>query len=203
MKVFKIGALLLVAVVLLDGCSSTGGTQGEDADSAVLNGEGAAGAGGPQIGKYGDGRGGAYGAGGAGGAGGRYGSGSGYGGTGDAALNDPNSPLSKRVIYFLYDSSEVMPEYVNVINEHAAFLSANPGRNVVLEGHADERGSSEYNIALGEQRAKSVAKMMQLQGVSDSQIQVVSFGEEKPAVSGHDESAYQQNRRVELGYPGH
>ena len=201
MRMLKMVLLLVAAVFVLDGCSSKGGVEGEDADAAVLNGQ-VGGAGGPEIGKYGDGRGGAYGAGGAGGAGGRYGSGSGYG-SGDAALDDPSSPLSKRVVYFMYDSSEVMPEYVHVINDHAAFLSSNPGKTVVLEGHADERGSSEYNIALGEQRAKSVAKMMQLQGVSDSQIQVVSFGEEKPAVSGHDESAYQQNRRVELSYPGH
>lgn len=200
MKVLKYGALLLAAVLVLNGCSSTGDTKEEDADSAVLNGEGGAGAGGPQIGKYNGGRGGAYGA---GGAGGRYGSSGNYAGAGEAALNDPNSPLSKRVIYFMYDSSEVMPEYVSVINEHAAFLSGNPGFNAVLEGHADERGSSEYNIALGEQRAKSVARMMQLQGATDAQIQIVSFGEEKPAVSGHDESAYQQNRRVEIVYPGH
>lgn len=193
MKKMKFGVILLVAALAAAGCSSKGGAkgEGEDADSAVMGG-----AGGPEIGKYGDGQGGAYG----GGAGGS----SGYGaGGGDAALDDPNSPLSKRVIYFNYDSSEVAPEYVSVINNHAGFLASNPGKTVVLEGHADERGSSEYNIALGEQRAKSVAKMMKLQGVSDSQLQIVSFGEEKPSVSGHDESAYQQNRRVELAYPGH
>ncbi|MBS1212771.1 MAG: peptidoglycan-associated lipoprotein [Proteobacteria bacterium] len=202
MKFLKVGVMLLVAALVLDGCSSKGGAEGEDADAALLEGQGGAGGpGGPEINKYGDGRGGAYGA---GGAGGRYGAGgAGYGGSGDAALDDPSSPLSKRVIYFMYDSSEVMPEYVQVINDHAAFLASNGGKSVVLEGHADERGSSEYNIALGEQRAKSVARLMKLQGVSDSQIQIVSYGEEKPAVPGHDESAYQQNRRVELAYPGH
>ncbi|QSA95795.1 peptidoglycan-associated lipoprotein Pal [Methylococcus sp. EFPC2] len=191
MNKMKFGMVLLVAALAAAGCSSKGGVngEGENADSAVI------GAGGPEINKYGAGQnGGAYGA----GSGGAYGAGG-----GDAALDDPNSPLSKRVIYFNYDSSEVAPEYVSVVNNHAAFLASNSGKTVVLEGHADERGSSEYNVALGEQRAKAVAKLLKLQGVSDSQLQIVSFGEEKPAVSGHDESAYQQNRRVELAYPGH
>ena len=122
-------------------------------------------------------------------------------------LTDPNNPrynqLQERVIYFEYDKSEIQEQYRAVIEAHAAFLMEHRERTVTLEGHADERGSSEYNIALGEQRAKSVAKMLKLQGVTDTQLQVVSFGEEKPAVSGHDESAYQQNRRVELAYPGH
>ena len=103
----------------------------------------------------------------------------------------------------MYNSDEVMPEYKSVISTHAAYLAAHPDQTATLEGHADERGSSEYNIALSEQRAKSVARMMNLQGVSDSQVQVVSFGEEKPSVSGHDESAWQQNRRVEISYLGH
>lgn len=189
MKLLKTGVILLVAAMALSGCSSKGGAKGEGGM------EGAAGMGGPEIGKYGEGQGDMY------GAGGKYGAGAGM--TGDAALDDPSSPLSKRVIYFMYDSSEVMPEYVQVLNAHANYLASNPGRTAVLEGHADERGSPEYNIALGEQRAKSVTKMMKLQGVSDSQLQVVSFGEEKPAVSGHDESSWQQNRRVEISYPGH
>lgn len=191
MNQLKFGVILLAAALAAAGCSSKGGAQGEGegADAAVM------GTGGPEIGKYGAGQGGgAYG----GAGGGGYGAGG-----GDAALDDPNSPLSKRVVYFNYDSSEVAPEYVSVVNNHAGFLASNPGKTVVLEGHADERGSSEYNVALGEQRAKAVAKLMKLQGVSDSQLQIVSFGEEKPAVSGHDESAYQQNRRVELAYPGH
>ena len=189
-KLMKIGVLLLVAAIALGGCKSKGGAKGEGG----AEGAGAAGAGGPEIGKYGEGQTGEmY------GAGGKYGGGT----TGDAALDDPSSPLYKRVIYFMYDSSEVMPEYISVINAHANYLASNPGKTVVLEGHADERGSPEYNIALGEQRAKSVAKLMQLQGASDGQLQTVSFGEEKPAVPGHDESAWQQNRRVELAYPGH
>jgi len=206
MKFLKMGVILLVIAIAVGGCSSKGGAKGAGsaADAA------AAGAGGPEIGKYGEGQTGEmYGAGGAGGAGGESGTGGGYGAggsggmTGDAALDDPSSPLFKRVIYFMYDSSEVMPEYITVINAHANYLASNPGKTAVLEGHADERGSPEYNIALAEQRAKAVAKMMRLQGVSDTQLQIVSFGEEKPAVSGHDEASWQQNRRVEIAYPGH
>ena len=207
MKLLKIGVVILLTAMVASGCSSKGGTKEEGE-----NGASGTGAGGPEIGKYGDGSSGAYGSGGYGASSSQYGSGgqSQYGSTsagggqyGEAALDDPGSPLSKRVIYFMYDSSDVQPEYVPVINNHASFLASNPSKNVVLEGHADERGSPEYNVALGEQRAKSVAKMMKLQGVAENQIQVVSFGEEKPAVSGHDDAAWQQNRRVELAYPGH
>lgn len=118
----------------------------------------------------------------------------------DPMFNDPSSPLSKRVIYFNYDSSEVRSEFVPIVSAHAAFIAARPGTRVVLEGHADERGSREYNVALGEQRANSVARMMRMQGVSDSQIEIVSYGEEKPASLGHDEMSWEQNRRVELNY---
>jgi peptidoglycan-associated lipoprotein len=161
-------------------------------------GEAGTGPGGPEIGKYGEGQGGAaYGE----GAGkGRYGTGDASELTGDPQLDDPNSPLFKRIIYFMYDSSEIAPEYQRLISAHAGFLGSNPERTVVLEGHADERGSPEYNIALGEQRANSVARLLKLQGTAEGQVQVVSFGEEKPAVEGHDESAWQQNRRVEIIY---
>jgi peptidoglycan-associated lipoprotein len=118
-------------------------------------------------------------------------------------FNDPNNPLSKRVVYFMLDSSEVMPDFVPVIAAHAQYLIANPAQRITLEGHGDERGSREYNIALGEQRAKSVAGMMKVQGVSENQLEIVSYGEEKPAVFGSDEAAWEQNRRVELVYqPG-
>ncbi|MDV3240270.1 MAG: peptidoglycan-associated lipoprotein Pal [Methylocaldum sp.] len=178
--------------LVLNGCSSKGGVQEEAGAEAGMEG----GPGGPQSSKYGEGPdGGAYGPGGAG-----YGPGA--GGTGDPMLDDPSSPLSKRVIYFMYDSYEVLPEYQQVVSAHANYLASHPERNIILEGHADERGSPEYNIALGEQRAKAVAKMMQFQGANDGQVQVVSFGEEKPAVSGHDESVWQQNRRVEISYSG-
>lgn len=196
MKLTHTLALMLSAALLLAGCGATG-KKGEDAD-----GMGAEGMGGPEIGKYGDRAGGAY------GSGGRYGQGSAYGAGGQgqhgsASPDDPQGPLSKRIIYFLYDSSDVQPEYIPVINNHANYLASNPGKTIVLEGHADERGSPEYNIALGEQRAKAVVKLMKLQGAKDEQIQIVSFGEEKPQALGHDDSAWQQNRRVEISYPGH
>jgi len=122
---------------------------------------------------------------------------------GAEALTDPDSPLAKRVIYFAFDSSEVTPEGRDLIALHARYLSQNPGINVVLEGHADERGSREYNLGLGERRAKAVEQLMSLQGVAARQMQTISFGEERPVAFGHDESAWQLNRRVELLYSGY
>jgi len=179
MNVLKTAVLALA--LLAAGCSATGKTKSDGLD-----------AGGPEIGQYGASSGGAYGAGGAGSAGGQY---------ANASPDDAAGPLSKRVIYFVYDSSEVQPEYLPVVNSHAGYLAAHPDKSLTLEGHADERGSPEYNIALGEQRAKAVAKLMKLQGVGDRQLQIVSFGEEKPQAYGHDDSAWQQNRRVEIYYP--
>lgn len=115
-------------------------------------------------------------------------------------FSDPNNPLSRSTIYFVYDSSDVQPDFIPVINAHAQYLVAHPSQKLTLEGHADERGSPEYNIALGDQRAKAVAGMMKAQGVSDGQLTLVSYGEEKPAVFGNDESAYERNRRVEISY---
>lgn len=105
-----------------------------------------------------------------------------------------------RVIYFGFDSFTVSPEYRDVVEQHASFMRANPGRSVSLEGHTDERGSREYNLALGQKRAEAVRRAMALVGASDAQIEAVSFGEEKPAVQGSSEDAYSQNRRVEIRY---
>lgn len=116
------------------------------------------------------------------------------------SLTDPNSPLSQRVIYFEFDSSEVAEQDREFVAAHAAILAANPNLKVSIEGHADERGSREYNIGLGEKRAQSVRSMMEFQGVLPSQMTTVSYGEEKAAVEGHDESAWSMNRRVELVY---
>jgi len=186
MKIYKKASIMLLsAAMAFSGCSNNAPKDGEGADGTI-GGPGLSG--GPEIGKYGDGQGGAY------SAGGGYGDSSG--------LNNAGGLLSKNLVYFNYDSTEVLPEYVPVVEAHAATVASNPGKTVILEGHADSRGSSEYNVALGEQRAKSVANMMKLQGVSENQIQVVSFGEEKPLVSGNDESAWSQNRRVEIAYPG-
>jgi len=118
-------------------------------------------------------------------------------------FDDPSNPLSSRVVYFGFDSDSIKPEDRDIIIAHAQYLSSNSGEKVVLEGHADERGTREYNIALGERRANAVKQLMTLQGVASSQIDVVSFGEERPIAIGHDESAWSQNRRVEILYPSH
>jgi peptidoglycan-associated lipoprotein len=117
-------------------------------------------------------------------------------------FEDPSNPLSKRTVYFDFDSSEIKAADRDVISAHAKYLASHPQSKVVLEGHADERGTREYNIALGERRAKAVKQFMLLQGASQSQIDVISFGEERPVALGHDESAWSLNRRVEILYPG-
>lgn len=104
------------------------------------------------------------------------------------------------IIYFDFDQSELRPEYADVLARHAAGLSNNSRTSVRLEGHADERGSREYNIGLGERRSQSVRRMLLIQGASSDQISTVSFGEERPAAFGSDEDSWQQNRRVEIKY---
>jgi len=104
----------------------------------------------------------------------------------------------KNIIYFDYDSSEIRPEFLTVVASHAQYLVKYPTARVRLEGHTDERGSREYNIGLGERRAQTVRRALLAQGVAESQITTVSYGEERPAVEGSDEAAYAQNRRVEL-----
>ncbi|MET4580310.1 peptidoglycan-associated lipoprotein Pal [Ottowia thiooxydans] len=119
----------------------------------------------------------------------------------DASKSDVAGPTGvDRVIYFDYDSFVVQPAFQSVVDQHARFLQANRGRSVVLEGNTDERGSREYNLALGQKRSEAVRRALTLVGASDSQIEAVSFGEEKPAVSGSGEDAYAKNRRVELRY---
>lgn len=100
--------------------------------------------------------------------------------------------------YFDFDTSEIKPEAREVLIAHAMFLKANPGQNVRLEGHADERGTKEYNLALGDRRASAVERFLIVNGASRGQIETISYGEEKPAVMGSNESAWAQNRRVEL-----
>jgi peptidoglycan-associated lipoprotein len=120
-----------------------------------------------------------------------YGAGEGEG-AGEGALG------ADSVIFFDFDSSEIRPEFAGVISAQARRLTANPGLRMRLEGHTDERGSREYNIALGERRAQAVRRALMLQGVSDSQLITVSYGEERPAVEGTDEAAFAKNRRVEF-----
>ena len=105
-----------------------------------------------------------------------------------------------RVIYFDFDSFTVKPEYQGLVDQHARILQGNRGRSEAVEGHTDERGSREYNLALGQKRAEAVRRALTLVGATDAQIEAVSFGEEKPAVSGSSEDAYSQNRRVEIRY---
>ncbi len=121
--------------------------------------------------------------------------------TGDPLLN-PASLLSTRVIQFAYDSSEVATEFLPVVAAHAEYLVANPGTSVVLEAHADERGSREYNVALSERRGQAVADLLKLQNVAASQVRVMSYGEEQPVNFGHDEQSWSDNRRVKISYAG-
>ncbi len=117
------------------------------------------------------------------------------------SLDDPASPLASRVVYFSLDSTEIADADRDVLAAHAALLAANPSVSITLGGHADERGSREYNIGLGDRRAQAVRRLLEFQGAAPDQLRTVSYGEEKPAVMGHDESAWRMNRRVELVYP--
>lgn len=115
-------------------------------------------------------------------------------------LDDPNSLLATRVIYFDFDKSDIRSDVRDVIQAHAEYLASHSNVMITLEGHADERGTREYNIALGERRANAVQRMLTLQGASAGQIRVVSYGEERPAALGHDEDAWALNRRAEFIY---
>lgn len=105
-----------------------------------------------------------------------------------------------KIIYFDFDSYVVKPEFQSVIEAHAKYLNANKSRKMAIEGHTDERGGREYNLALGQKRAESVRRALGLLGVTDSQVEAVSFGKEKPAVSGFDEASMAKNRRAEINY---
>ena len=108
--------------------------------------------------------------------------------------------LAKRVIYFDFDSSEIKGDGTDIVGAHAKYLANNPTARVRLEGHTDDRGSREYNIGLGERRAQSVRRALLLQGATEAQLSTVSYGAERPAVAGHDETAWSKNRRVEIVY---
>jgi peptidoglycan-associated lipoprotein len=120
--------------------------------------------------------------------------------TGAGVAGPSGAQLQNRTIYFDFDSSEVKSDYNSLITAHARYLAANPSTRVRLEGNTDERGSREYNIGLGERRAQSVRRALTLQGVAESQITTVSYGEERPAVTGHTEEAWARNRRVDIVY---
>jgi len=115
-------------------------------------------------------------------------------------IDNPNSILSQRTILFAFDQSTVRSEYRRILAAHAEFLSANSSAEVVLEGHADERGTREYNLGLGERRGNSVSDLLNAQGASGRQLSVVSYGEERPASRCSDERCWAANRRVEIVY---
>jgi peptidoglycan-associated lipoprotein len=115
-------------------------------------------------------------------------------------LNDPNSPLAKRSIYFDFDSFTIKDEFRPVVEAHARFLVANKARKVVVQGNTDERGSREYNLALGQKRAEAVRRALIALGVSESQLEAVSLGEEKARSGANDDAALAENRRADLVY---
>ena len=117
-----------------------------------------------------------------------------------AGLKDPNNLLSQRIIYFDYDKAAIRPEFMVLINTHAKLLAKYPQLHMTLGGHADERGSREYNVALSDNRAKSVKRIMGTQGARASQIRTIGYGEEVPIVAGKGERSWQKNRRVEIKY---
>jgi peptidoglycan-associated lipoprotein len=110
------------------------------------------------------------------------------------------APAGPRIVYFDYDSYVIKPEFQSVIEAHARHIKADKNRKVSIEGHTDERGGREYNLALGQKRAEAVRRALVLLGAADSQIEAVSFGKEKPAAQGSDEAAWSKNRRAEITY---
>ena len=164
---------LLVATMALTGCSSKGGSKdGDGSDAAGGDGRGVETSGASQTGSW----------------------------TGAEALNNPDSPLYTKVIYFDFDVSSIRSEYIDTLRAHAEYLVNNPSASVTIEGHCDERGSREYNIALGEQRSNAVQRFFEAEGVRSSQINSISYGEERPEDYGHSEAAWAMNRRAVLVY---
>lgn len=116
------------------------------------------------------------------------------------AKSDAVMPVGTRIVYFDFDSFVIKPEFQSVIEAHAKYIAADKGRKVFIEGHTDERGGREYNLALGQKRAEAVRRALGLLGVADAQVEAVSFGKEKPAVNGSTEAAWEKNRRAEISY---
>lgn len=125
--------------------------------------------------------------------------------TGAVVVDNSSAVISgaenlQAVVYFAFDSSEITSQAASVLNQHASLLNSNPNAGVVIAGHTDERGSREYNIALGERRAQAARNYLAAQGVAVNNVRVISYGEERPAATGTTEEAYAQNRRAELSY---
>jgi len=129
-----------------------------------------------------------------------YGASAGTTASGSVEVNPDAELLKKKIVYFDFDKSVIRPEAYAVLKAHAKRLSADGSLTIRLEGHADERGTREYNLALGERRGNEVAKFLRLNGVSSSQMDIVSYGEEKPVSYGQNESSWAKNRRVEITY---
>lgn len=117
-------------------------------------------------------------------------------------LTDPMNILSKRSVYFDFDSNAVKEDFQGLVQAHAKYMVEKRSVNVKIEGNCDERGSREYNLALGQRRAEAVKKVMTVLGVQEGRIETVSFGEEKPAAAGHDEASWAKNRRGDIKYAG-
>ena len=169
---------IALSLAVVAGCSSTGGSQEGDMGGGLAGGDGSS----VTTGTAG-----------------------GSGVSGDRAGQRTDADADGRIpatrtIYFEYDSDAIRSEFESVLTAHARFLRANPNATVMLQGHTDERGTREYNLALGERRAGAVERYLNVQGVSPSQVEVVSYGEERPAARGQNEQAYAQNRRVVFAY---
>lgn len=119
-----------------------------------------------------------------------------------SVLTDPNSPLSKRSIFYGLDKYDVADEFRGLVEAHARFLRDNPGMKMLIQGNTDERGSREYNLALGQKRSEGVKRVLMLLGVKEEQVESVSLGEEKPRAQGSTEEAWAQNRRSDMLYSG-
>lgn len=177
-KPFTRSLAIALSLIVIAGCSGKGGTQDGSMDGTGTDrGTGAAGTGMAGSGQVG---------------------GTGFG-AGSDQMADSRIP-EVRTIYFAYDSDQIRSEFESVLNAHVRYLQSNGNARVVLQGHTDERGTREYNLALGERRANAVERFLNIQGVSPSQVEVVSYGEERPAARGQSEDAYAQNRRVIFAY---
>ncbi len=128
------------------------------------------------------------------------GSGSSGGNFASQPWNDPKSPLYERSVYFDFNEYTVQTKYQKTLSAHASYLKANPKQKIIIQGNTDERGTAEYNLALGQRRSDAVRKSLNLMGVSDDQMEAVSFGKEKPKAEGDNEAAWAENRRADIVY---
>jgi len=124
----------------------------------------------------------------------------GSGNYGSQPWNDPKSPLFEKSVYFGFDEYTVQTKYQKMLSAHAGYLKSNPKQKIIIQGNTDERGTAEYNLALGQRRSDAVRKSLNLMGVSDDQLEAVSFGKEKPKAEGDTEAAWAENRRADIVY---